>query len=440
MSVLRVTQFGVIKSVPVEIWKEIFDHILYDPVIFLTNPFYSGCNPHSALHDWTDATCFRKLEHQRGLLRLVSRSWKVLADATRYRYFQTHRSTEPVQSLYSKLAFRVEFQPYWGICGCVQDEECAVDALLNKGLYDLSSLATKEPLKSQIIELGDVRALEASRLSHNIQVTYPDLKSLVVFVDKRQLEHFLDLFTSITFLSLVIGNSEDSSTREAIERVIALPVITFQLDVSFCDNTAFLLGWEFPLLKHLSIKADERHQSADFFAHILRTNGQTLLSLRIEMPLVFVSLPPNLWTQLPALEYLGLTATDPSTPPTLPYPGHPLRTIGVLEPAGRDFRREVSELITGCENLLTVGDCHNWKEMPEDYDPSSFSADKFDHAHDEDELGGYETDLCWICVQALHSVCLDRGIEYMDHAGITYDAFLHQITNESGSGTQGRPL
>jgi hypothetical protein len=65
---------------PVEIWAEIFDHLLYEPGMVEKTPFYPGCNPHTALIEWCNEARLQQVESQRRLLRLVSYTWKILAD------------------------------------------------------------------------------------------------------------------------------------------------------------------------------------------------------------------------------------------------------------------------------------------------------------------------------------------------------------------------
>ncbi|KIM19680.1 hypothetical protein M408DRAFT_193879, partial [Serendipita vermifera MAFF 305830] len=84
----------VVTNTPIEIWKEVIDALLYDPVVFSCDPYYPGCNLHTALNQWNDWEHLRNLEVQRGILRLVSHSWKSLADSYPHRYFEPIKSKE----------------------------------------------------------------------------------------------------------------------------------------------------------------------------------------------------------------------------------------------------------------------------------------------------------------------------------------------------------
>lgn len=101
---------SVVTNTPVEIWQEIINQILFDPILFLHDPFYPGCNYHTALNEWSDTTRLLKLEVQRGILRLVSRSWKRLADLSQWRYFEPYRCNDVNQErLQSSKARRLEY-------------------------------------------------------------------------------------------------------------------------------------------------------------------------------------------------------------------------------------------------------------------------------------------------------------------------------------------
>lgn len=97
---------------PVEVWHKIIDHVLYDPIAFIIDPYYPGCNLHTAFSKWSDRKHLRKVEAQRGTLRLVSRSWKESIDLRHKKYFEAYRYDNTTQQLaWSHSADRLEFSP-----------------------------------------------------------------------------------------------------------------------------------------------------------------------------------------------------------------------------------------------------------------------------------------------------------------------------------------
>jgi hypothetical protein len=53
-------QKSAIAIAPVEIWIEIINYLLSDPILFSPDPFYLGCNYQIALEEWqTNADLWR---------------------------------------------------------------------------------------------------------------------------------------------------------------------------------------------------------------------------------------------------------------------------------------------------------------------------------------------------------------------------------------------
>lgn len=70
---------------PIEICLHIFGYLLDDPSVFHPNPFYPGCNPHTAMRDWNYYSRLLELARQRRSLELVSKYWKRVVDLNRGR-------------------------------------------------------------------------------------------------------------------------------------------------------------------------------------------------------------------------------------------------------------------------------------------------------------------------------------------------------------------
>src|SRR5277367_677293 len=81
-------QKSAIAIAPVEIWIEIVDHLLSDPILFSTDPFYPGCNYQIALEEWQNEGRLMEIAKQRATLRLVSRAWKYVIDLRNNRFYQ----------------------------------------------------------------------------------------------------------------------------------------------------------------------------------------------------------------------------------------------------------------------------------------------------------------------------------------------------------------
>lgn len=286
-------------------------------------------------------------------------------------------------------------------------------------------MSPKKALNVQILEFGEVEAKLARRTSRNIKAICPELKALVIVVDEWVIKHFNGLFNNLKYLYLRVHGNDGASRHQdqGIRCAVTLFITTLQLEISSFDSPTFMEDWNLPVLEHLIIKSSHWVQGLD---SILQNNSQRLLSLHIDVKHNYVDLPADVWAQAPSLMYCGLTATYPEEPLTAPHPGHPIHTLGMLEVETPELRKEFIELIRDWKSISTIADCHTWAEMPEEYDPFR-PAEGFDHTHDESNPP------CWRCVQALHAVCLDRGLEYEDHAGITYNAFLKQTTDRSGS-------
>lgn len=67
-------------EVPVDIWAEVFDRLLGDAFVFNPDPFSVSSNPHTMFRHWYNYDRLADIERQRLLLRLVSSTWKALAD------------------------------------------------------------------------------------------------------------------------------------------------------------------------------------------------------------------------------------------------------------------------------------------------------------------------------------------------------------------------
>jgi hypothetical protein len=110
---------SAIAITPVEIWAEIIHQALFNPAIFQSDPFYPGCNLHIALREWHDYAPFIEARRCRATLRLVSKSWKVVVDASPNWFLESKHLDEGtlVQSRW-RSARRIHLEVFPRKCQC----------------------------------------------------------------------------------------------------------------------------------------------------------------------------------------------------------------------------------------------------------------------------------------------------------------------------------
>lgn len=423
---------SAITETPVEIWREIIDQTLFDPILYLSNPFYPGCNPHTALSEWCDTRPLLKQEVQRGILRLVSRSWKYLVDSSRWQYFEANCWEDTTQrAQQSQAARRLEYYRTCSDCGRIcgsrpaQCYNCAdyVDCIQNKGLISSSDICL---FKAEILRLpcGE-ETLEFIRSNTGrLKTVFPHLRALFISFNANTICDILELVSSATFLSLQIDSTSRPPPHQFSKEnhdYISLPVKTLQLLVSndaYCD---LLKEWDMPFLAHLEWRAisSPLHLLSRFLANI----GKNLVTLHIYHECDYLTVSQNIWKLVPVLEYFGatefktLTTVESSLPPP-PPPGHPLHTFAILEEETHLERSRIDALwfVKTWEGLKIVADSHSWANLPPDFiNREVLGAFESDHVHRESP--------CWQCILPLHVACEERGLRYEDRSGITFSEF-----------------
>lgn len=409
---------------PVELWQEIIDWVLFDPMLFNLDPFYSGCNFHTALNEWFDTKRMRTHEIQRVTLQLVSRSWKALADNTHWQCFKIHNSLNAaLHHPQCRTARRVQLWPQsslpWSLLNphdsvhrfysqpCFAEEE-------ERQLGDHSSLA-------EIVEIHP-RSLpdnvDMDRLYESILFSFPNLRTLVMSMEVLPAPEFSSLMSNLTILNLRI---EDQAAFWDPAVFLPLPfVTTLRITVLHGCDSEFLLNWRLPSLIYLDLTHYYVDQAGIF--EFLQMVGHTLRSLRLLVRYDVIPLPDDIWQMLPILEYIGLSEFQRALggPPI----GHSLQTVSIWEVEDdiSNTRNEIIKFIGTWQNISTVADLHRWADVPKAFLTLVEAAESV-------------SDLSmsvWYGIPAVYSTCSRHGMRYEDRNGQTYAEFCASVDQPVG--------
>ncbi|KIM25074.1 hypothetical protein M408DRAFT_223342 [Serendipita vermifera MAFF 305830] len=411
----------VVKNTPIEIWKEVVDALLYDPVVFRCDPYYPGCNFHTALTQWNDWKHLRNLEIQRGILRLVSRSWKSLADSYPQRYFEPIRSRDYGYQVAQTLsARRLHLGMFCSSCGCVWLCSCGVC----DECYE--NLSSESPVESSLLSqlAGSLFNVEILSLPDTelrmgilgtdptkLSVQLPNLRSLSINGTSYELATAMIAFPNLVFLDLEV---EPLSMQHTPGFRATLPSLrTLRLQVWDLGGLSELSKWSMPKLSHLDLAA--RGDFAPLVFQFVEVQGRNISSLRLQSDYL-LALPENFWGQVPQLQYLGTSCLEFLDDEQRRLPkGHPFCTLGILEQEGimEEARTAVMHYQRRWETIKTIADSHSWKDVPADFLELSREVDAYAHTHTRSP--------CWRCMAGLYRICAEAGIRYEDRAGTLYE-------------------
>lgn len=405
---------SVVMKTPVEIWQEIVDQLLFNPMLFSLDPLYPGCNFHTALNEWFDTKRMRTLEIQRGILRLVSRSWKAIADASRWRYFESDpcHGEAPLPPRYQGARRLLLWHccpvpwhivnpdddtrcPCYDSIGCIQAENLASLIGGCRSLCRILEFPLWHPTAASIRTFCDFK-----------KSCLPNLDTLVIRISGPPDPLFPNMFSKLTILDVRVDFAP--LTTKLLD--ITLPSVRILritvLEDWECDFTE---KWELPDLVYLDLNYPYLPSRLLSF---LKRVGTGLLALRLLVRYEQIGLPNNFWQAVPRLEYLGLSQCNylPPSPPV----NHPLHTLAVweLEEDINNARNDAKEIMVTFKTIKTIADLHDWSDMPEEF--SSYTV-PMEHDHDLKS--------CWMCVAALNTACSNRGLRYEDGNGRTYAEF-----------------
>lgn len=368
----------IVMNTPVEVWREIIDHALFDPVLYLTDPFYPGCNLHTALDDFSNHQYLFKLACQQGRLRLVSHSWKKAVDASPLKYFEPYRdkSNHLDHSLaQSKSANRLElYDP--------SDNHIPVNARTQCGTclkYRMSSLnintfmtlfmdLKNKPLAARIPRLPNWfqyrEYLEANE-GQGINL-FPNLKALFLKLQDLPIPGMLGLLSRLEFLSICLTFIDFDAAEEGSQGFRFPFLKILQAKISDQVGINFLAKWEMPLLAHLHLMSTEGEETMTSLGPFIDGVGANLISLRISCVDAYIRLSDNMWEKMPRLEYLGVSRVETLIPPPL---RHPLHTFANLEALSLTTAREsIYAAIQNWGALSTIAELHSWKNAPDDFE------------------------------------------------------------------------
>jgi hypothetical protein len=406
---------------PWEIWAEIFDHLLYDPVLANSSPFYPGCNLHTALSEWHDEARLQKVERRRRLLRLVCQMWKAIADQVPHQFYQLSYSAatflaNPMFLRASRMHLCVKQDP----CRCPDTCECAlrgyqVMSTSRWQLYNVQNVLEnvppnfQPPLRTLILSpywwpkesgFGGVKSMKPwlSRVS-----------ALLIPTETTAIQT-LHLCPNLTFLSIQL---KVRSFGDPPDVNLTFPKLT-GLVIYIWYNEAFQVfkSWNLPKLQHLWINYGP-NVLPDQLVELFEKQRPALLSLSLHYPSSLCRLPPEIWSRLPNLLYLGLNSFKMSriaTPPST----HPLRTLGFLQIRLEYFPRERVDLVLSeWHSIKVIADVHRWEEYP------FISSRRPEHHFHPPNIP-----TCRYCIEMANFACSQHGVRYEDRHGRSLKEFM----------------
>lgn len=413
------TEQKAIDLTPIEIWANIFDWLLFDPVLFHPDPFHHGRNLHSALWQWDDLARAEMIERQRRVLRLVCRSWKALADSNHNQYW--------VGSLVQELSPLWKHATRLCILSCTVSSDPQYDCLYHGAntasdislTTSLQHFPPETPLPVQILEIS-------SELWNHVcdSLPTPTLRSIFSNVEAAHFrgvhlrtETLPDVFTSLTYLGLnLVAPAYYVETSFSIE----LPSLTtLALGADNAASCQLVDDWKLPQLRHLSFSLKRQHDIgvlSDF--RIFERGWPLLLSCRINFHCVAIELPERFWDYLPALVYLGVTCLSiaGSQPPPV---GHPIKIIGNIEENDdEDAHMYLIDYLDSCAKLDCVADIYSWDDAVLSHGSSEF--------HKEyDLIEGPAS------ILSLHTYCVLRGWRFEDRHGRSLKEYMEQKAGDT---------
>ncbi|KIM20024.1 hypothetical protein M408DRAFT_310608 [Serendipita vermifera MAFF 305830] len=348
---------AVLKT-PVEVWQEIIEHVLYYPIAFLTDPYYPGCNFHTAFNEWTDRRRLRKLEVQRGTLRLVSPSWRDLIDSRSWKYFEPYLCGNTIQqSTWAQSARRLDLD---NVCIAIENiiedsssrcDECGYKKIHVPAISDVTNF-NPHPFRATILSMPFYEGKLCSKIQYShLDIYFPNVYSLFAWYRDSFEMPPLNLLASLTFLSICVDIGGVPTQDEIIPPFFALK--TFHLEILDDERIEFLEQWEIPLLAHLQISIPSSAPTIAYLFTLLARIGKNLVRLCLRIYEEYVDLPGDFWEVMPVLEYFGTTVLKGDSSFPIPPVGHSLRTFAVVEEGNyTDEAREITSRLVGLWKTL----------------------------------------------------------------------------------------
>jgi hypothetical protein len=413
---------------PLEIWTEIFGELLYEPALVNPSPFYSGCNPHTALIEWYDETRLQQVERQRRLLRLVSHTWKAIADRMIHQFYQLSRGKAFYLADQKFLhASRIHLGVRQEICAC--HGSCACD------FRNYSGLGIQPQDFGHVEQILQDAPTEFQLPLKTLMIPYYWWDKMVGLYGDKPIASRLSRLSALLLAGANLGRSIPSICPKLTFLSISLQGLHFtdssHFGLDFLHITGLVIcmwgsgdfqafaSWNLPKLQHLSITYGSRDPS-DQLREFFKTERSSLSSfaLRPFSSSIFQytgnshHLPPEIWSGAPNLLYLGLASFGMDTikvPPSI----HPLRTLAFLQLNPYKFPRAVlGSILSEWNNIKVVADVHRWEDLPSS---RSKAFNDPNHIH----FGA----VCEYCLILANSICSQYGVRYEDRYGRSLEEF-----------------
>ena len=361
-------------AIPTDIWAEIFDHLLYDPILFNPDPLSDCLNPHTALRMWYDYPLLENLERQRRRLRLVSSTWEILAEKHVNQYLDAAQCSTPDFAMVKRVRFRKRRTPSFDDYDTWFSEEKKSSKVDSPHLSTLSDYArraldiTSAP-RLTIITLTGQFCLTAI-MDRALRGAFPAVRALSVEECSYPPPDLSTAFPNLVLLAWrIIANSLPTSSDIETETIFS-DLTTFQL--AFDNDTmdlSLFQHWTLPRLRHFEFTVscfDEEPSTrcTRSMYRFLRTVRESLTGLKIALLGDWITPPSDLWEILPHLKYLGMSTVTPGAPfPPLPA-RHPLRTMANTDVTGSISDVAPLQTLREWDSLTTLADVHRWDDIP----------------------------------------------------------------------------
>ncbi|KAG8831802.1 hypothetical protein FRC18_005947 [Serendipita sp. 400] len=411
-------------AVPTEIWREIFHILLWDDIIFDSDPVSSSHQPHIALRSWYDTNRLLKLWKQRATLRTVSKRWKDIADTSLYQYLRPSNLTgTPVNGVTLQRAYRLQFGHPSSVCSCRDQCICRDYAYWCFGgsreprstrlLADSMSSIGRLRAKILVLPGSEWNALMA-KPAEAVTELLGEVRSLVIETFVSTPKEISIICPNLTFLALHL--TYFSWEKSAIEPVTFPDLSTLQIVVDREEDLQKIGRWKMPSLKYLELRMSSGSEDI-FFADFLQGVGKGLISLQIGDTGESIVLFDGFWSALPKVRYFGVsTLYDDVDMWPLPPQDHPLRTISNREPPDYNFwRRQIIDVVDIWTRIECISDTHLWEDMEQEILKLERSENQLSkHYCKSDNF------MCHQCIYDGNTRCEERNVRYEDAFGRTW--------------------
>jgi hypothetical protein len=403
---------SAIEIAPVEIWAEIFSHLLFDPIAFRTNPFFPGCKYHSALEEWQNPSRLLRIARQHASLRLVSRAWKSLADAYPHQIFHLKMNSVDVHQAQIRSATRLQVE--W--CKCPKECDCAeIYATSKKLLGEVCNTLMGSDSMTRILIIPEkawARTMEPSS-SETPSRVIAGVKALEVSGDLHFNPPIFSMYPNLIYLRLDLGSNDLHSVSATFPALT-----TLILSAESCPSVENF-NWIIPNLQHAELTDNNAEREIPLLQRFLGKAWPKLISLKANTTWIDQCLPSEFWSHLPNLGYLGVSWLKEDDNLVPPPDGHPCEMVGNIENTYvGDARSILFKFARGWKGLKVISDMHCWDELDQPISDDCL-------VRQSTKFHGYcDAATCCRCIENAAYYCTEQGIRYEDHMGMSLDEHL----------------